>query len=118
MDEKFAKSFASEWVEAWNAHDIERVLSHYTDDFEMSSPIIVQLLGEPSGILRGKATVGAYWRKALQVVPDLRFELISVLVGVRSVTLYYKGARDRLSAEVFDFNAAGLIVKAAAHYDI
>lgn len=79
MDEKFAKSFASEWVEAWNAHDIERVLSHYTDDFEMSSPIIVQLLGEPSGILRGKATVGAYWRKALQVVPDLRFELISML---------------------------------------
>ena len=116
MDEKFAKSFASEWVEAWNAHDIERVLSHYTDDFEMSSPIIVQLLGEPSGILRGRDAVGAYWRKALQVVPDLRFELISVLVGVRSVTLYYKGARDRLSAEVFDFNAAGLIVKAVAHY--
>lgn len=118
MDEKFAKSFASEWLEAWNAHDIERVLSHYTDDFEMSSPIIVQLLGEPSGILRSKETVGAYWRKALQVVPDLRFELISVLVGVRSVTLYYKGARNRLSAEVFDLNAAGLIVKAVAHYGI
>ena len=118
MDETFAKSFASEWVEAWNAHDIERVLSHYTDDFELSSPIIVQLLGEPSGALRGKEAVGAYWRQALQVVPDLRFELISVLIGVRSVTLYYTGARDRLSAEVFDFNASGQIVKATAHYAI
>ena len=49
-------------------------------------------------------------------MPDLRFELISVLIGVRSVTLYYKGARDRLSAEVLDFNAAGQIVKAVAHY--
>jgi hypothetical protein len=118
MDEKFAKSFANDWVEAWNAHDIARVLSHYTDDFEMSSPIIAQLLGESSGILGGKEAVGAYWRKALQVVPDLRFELISVLMGVRSVTLYYKGARDRLSAEVFDFNASGQIVKATAHYAI
>jgi ketosteroid isomerase-like protein len=95
MDETFAKSFASEWVEAWNAHDIERVLSHYTDNFELSSPIIVQLLGEPSGALRGKEAVGAYWRKALQVVPDLRF-----------------------SAEVFDFNASDQIVKATTHYAI
>lgn len=116
MNEKFATSFASEWVNAWNAHDIERVLSHYKDDFEMSSPIIAQLLGEPSGTLKGKEAVGAYWRKALQAVPDLRFELISVLIGVRSVTLYYKGARDRLSAEVFDFNASGQVVRAVAHY--
>ncbi len=116
MDEKFTKSFANEWVNAWNAHDIERVLSHYADDFEICSPIIAQLLGEPSGTLRGKSAVGAYWRKALQLLPDLRFELISVLIGVRSVTLYYKGARDRLSAEVFDFNASGQIIKAVAHY--
>jgi predicted ester cyclase len=116
MDEKFAKSFASEWVEAWNAHDIERVLSHCTDDFEMCSPIIAQLLGEPSGSLRGKLAVSAYWRKALQAVPDLQFELISVLVSVRSLVIYYKGAKGRLSAEVFDLNSAGQIVKAVAHY--
>lgn len=116
MDEKFAKSLASEWVKAWNAHDVERILLHYADDFEMSSPIIAQLLGVPSGTLRGKESIGAYWRKALQVVPDLQFELITVLVGVRSLVIYYKGARGRLSAEVFDFNAAGQIVKAAAHY--
>jgi hypothetical protein len=116
MDEDFAKSFANEWVKAWNDHDLDRVLSHYNDDFEMCSPVIAQLLGEASGCLRGKLAVGTYWRKALQVVPDLRFELISVLVGVRSVTLYYKGARDRLSAEVFDFNDSGQVVRAVAHY--
>ena len=31
----WAHKFAQEWVEAWNAHDIERVLSYYTDDFEI-----------------------------------------------------------------------------------
>jgi ketosteroid isomerase-like protein len=38
-----ALDFAHEWVAAWNAHDLERVLSHYTEDFEMSSPFIVSL---------------------------------------------------------------------------
>ena len=38
--------WAKEWIEAWNAHDADRVLSHYADDFEMSSPYIVTLANE------------------------------------------------------------------------
>ena len=116
MDEKLANAFARDWIEAWNAHDLDRVLSHYTDDFEMCSPMISQLLGEHSGTLRGKSAVGAYWLRALQAVPDLKFELITVLVSVRSLVIYYKGARGRLSAEVFNFDSTGQIVKAVAHY--
>ena len=51
MDSKFANKFAAEWIAAWNAHDLPRVLSHYTEDFEMSSPKIVQIAGEASGRL-------------------------------------------------------------------
>jgi hypothetical protein len=116
IDQAFAEHFAADWVEAWNAHDLERILAHYGDDFEMSSPVIVQVAGEPSGTLRGKLAVGAYWRKALQLIPDLRFELLSVLVGVGSITLYYKGARGRLAAEVFHFGPDRKVVKAFAHY--
>ena len=36
----WATHFAKEWVDSWNAHDLERVLSHYADDFEMSSSFI------------------------------------------------------------------------------
>ena len=65
IDPDFARRFAAEWIEAWNAHDLERILAHYADDFEMASPVIVQVAGEPSGVLRGKANVAAYWTKAL-----------------------------------------------------
>lgn len=37
IDTVFAERFAHEWVEAWNSHDLEAVLSHYSDDLEMSS---------------------------------------------------------------------------------
>ena len=115
MDSDFAGHFAADWIEAWNSHDLERILSHYSDDFEMSSPVIVQLADEPSGTLRGKAAVGAYWRKALQLIPDLHFELVDTLLGVNSITLYYIGARG-MAAEVFHFNADGKVVRACAHY--
>lgn len=111
----FAERFAKEWVEAWNAHDLDRVLAHYEDDFEMSSPIIRSLVGEASGTLKGKPAIRAYWAKALAAIPDLRFELVTVLAGVNSVTVYYKGHRG-LVAEVFQFGATGKVSRASAHY--
>lgn len=115
MDRDFAAHFAADWVAAWNDHDLDRILSHYADDFVMTSPVIIQLGFEDSGMLRGKAAVGAYWRKALQLIPDLHFELLDILVGVGSITLYYQGARGR-AAEVFHFGADGKVIRASAHY--
>jgi hypothetical protein len=118
MDSAFAEHFANDWIGAWNAHDLDRVLSHYANGFEMSSPYIVTLAGEPSGTLCGKPAVEAYWQKALSLFPDLHFDLVSVLVGTNSITLCYKGARDRLAAEVFHFDAEQKVSRAFAHYDI
>lgn len=115
VDREFAEHFARDWIDAWNSHDIERVLSHYAEDFEMSSPVIVQVAGEPSGTLRGKDAVGAYWAKALALVPDLRFELVTTLVGAGSIVLYYKGARG-MAAEVFHFGPDRKVARAYAHY--
>lgn len=117
IDKSFAQHFAADWIAAWNSHDVERVLSHYADDFEMSSPIIVQLAGEPSGRLKGKAAVGAYWTRALQLIPDLHFELVDVLAGVDSITLYYRGARG-MAAELFFFGEDGKVRRAFAHYGV
>lgn len=118
MDKTFAEHFASDWTSSWNAHDLDKVLSHYADDFEMSSPVIVQLTGEPSGTLRGKAAVGAYWKKALSLIPNLYFEPISVLAGFGSLTIYYKGPRGRLAAEAFPFGVGQNVVRAFAHYAV
>ena len=82
-----ALAFAQEWIEAWNAHDLSRVLSHYEDDFEMSSPVMIQLGESETGTLKGKDKVGAYWRNALVNDLDLNFNLIEVLSSVDSVVI-------------------------------
>jgi hypothetical protein len=111
-----AEHFADEWIAAWNAHDLARVLSHYDDDFEMASPRIVDIAGEPSGVLRGKANVGRYWETALRAIPDLRFDKLAVFVGARSIAIHYRNQAGRLAVEVFELGAGGKVVRAAAHY--
>jgi hypothetical protein len=113
---EFAASFAAQWIAAWNAHDLSGVLSHYTDDFEMSSPFIVEIADEPSGCLRGKEKVRGYWQTALKKHPGLHFELLGVFVGANSVVLHYRRNFGQPAAEVLFFNEHGLVYRAAAHY--
>ena len=65
--------------------------------------LIIQILGESSDAIKNKDSVGEYWRKALKFIPDLIFELISTLIGVNIITLYYRGVKGQ-SAEVFHFS--------------
>jgi ketosteroid isomerase-like protein len=112
---EFATRFATDWIAAWNAHDLDRILAHYAHDFEMASPVIAQLMNEPSGRLKGKEAIRSYWASALARHPTLRFELLHVLAGATSVTIVYRGHRG-VSAEVFWFAGDSKVERAAAHY--
>ncbi|MFA6357967.1 MAG: nuclear transport factor 2 family protein [Candidatus Omnitrophota bacterium] len=117
MEKSFAVDFANDWISAWNSHDLIRILSHYSDDFEMASPMIVEIMANSSGVLKGKDAVGAYWAKALQMVPNLRFELMMVCAGVNSITIQYRGVGGRIAVEVFSFGLDRKVTKAHAHYE-
>jgi ketosteroid isomerase-like protein len=113
---EWAQAFAREWIESWNSHDLDRVLSHYADDFEMRSPLIQERRIDPSGVLRGKKQVRAYWAKALQTAPPVKFELRSVYVGASSLAIAYRSVGRALVTEVVVFNSAGQVVSANALY--
>jgi nitronate monooxygenase len=105
------------WYAAWNAHDLERVLAHYTEDVVFSSPFISALGAGARGVVVGKPALRAYWSRALERYPDLHFEPISELYGVGSITLHYRGVANVLAAEVLELNAEGYVFRATAHYD-
>jgi hypothetical protein len=120
IDKHFAQEFAKEWERAWNAHDLEEILSHYSEDFQMTSPFIPATMNEPTGTLKGKGNVLEYWRKALNRFPELRFETQTVLVGEKSIVIRYRSLRSELNreaAEVMIFGDDGKVVESIAHYD-
>jgi hypothetical protein len=114
---EWARTFAAEWIAAWNAHDLERILSHYADDFEMQSPLIVERMGVGSGILRGKEAIRPYWQQGLAARPALHFQLQETLVGIDTIAIYYRSTtRNKMVAEVLRFNDQGLVVSGAGLY--
>jgi ketosteroid isomerase-like protein len=81
IEKVWANEFANEWIETWNSHDLERILSHYTDDFEMSSPFIIERMNEPSGTLKGKDKIRPYWQIGLVQTPPLKFADTNLFCG-------------------------------------
>lgn len=88
IESSFAREFAENWIDAWNSHDLERIQSHYADGFTMVSPLIVTLVGEATGTLRGRKNTLDYWALVLNHFPDLKLELFEVLVGVYTMCMH------------------------------
>ena len=109
-------AFAKEWVDSWNSHDIDRILAHYSDNFEITTPMIKIALGLDTGTLAGKQNVRKYWEEALRKMPDLCFELKEVTGSVNSIAIYYKSVMDKMAIEVMFFNDQGEVNKVVAHY--
>jgi predicted ester cyclase len=111
-----ALNLANHWVAAWNAHDLDLILTHYDDEVELTSPVAAQLLGAPDGKVVGKANLGAYFQRGLEAYPDLNFRLQDVLWGLNSVVLYYLNQKGTPCGEFMQLSAAGKVLRVIAHY--
>lgn len=108
-----AEGFARSWLEAFNARDVDAIMAHYAEGIEHTSPTVARLLGEPSGIVRGKAALRAYFEKALAAAgPGLHLDLLRIHFGVNGVTLVYHRSGGKLVAETFHFDKDGLVARA------
>jgi predicted ester cyclase len=116
MTKEEAWKLANHWTEAWNAHDLESILSHYDESAELTSPVAANLLHVPDGKVIGKTNLGEYFRKGLEAFPDLRFHLEGVLWGISSIVLYYKNHRGTQVAEFMELSPTGRVIRVVANY--
>jgi len=116
MTKDEAWKLANHWVAAWNAHDLDLIMTHYDEGVELTSPVAAQLLGTPDGKVIGKANLKAYFQRGLAAYPDLRFHLQDVLWGISSVVLYYKNQKEKRTAEFMELSATGKVTRVVANY--
>lgn len=107
--------FEREWIAAWNAHDLNRIVSHYRDDVRFVSPFAARF-GAPRGELRGRRALRDYFERGLATYPALHFQPIAALGGIGSVALHYRSVEDRQAIEVMELDARGQVRRATAHY--
>jgi ketosteroid isomerase-like protein len=96
------QAFASEWADAWNAHDLARILRHFSEDITFTSPVAAQLRPESGGVINGKKELEEYWREGLRRISDLHFDVIATYVGVDTMVINYRNQRGVLVNEVLE----------------
>jgi ketosteroid isomerase-like protein len=115
LDPAFVRQFAAEWIAAWNSGDLERIFSHYVDDFEMRSPLIVERGFSPTGVLRGKAAIRPYWGAGLaNAKPPIKFELIDAYAGVNTIAIHYRSVARKYVVEVIELDEQRRAVRGSA----
>ena len=112
MDHEEAARFAREWERDWNSHDLDRILRHYADEVEFSSPVAARMLPDTGGVLRGKAALRTYWAEGLR---RMHFEVVGVYAALQGVVVNYRNQSGQLVNEVLVFRD-GLVVSGFGAY--
>ena len=116
IDKHQADDLAAHWIEAWNSHDLDRIMEHYSDDVVLTSPVAARLLGEPDGTVRGKVALHSYFARGLEFYPQLRFELRETTWGVGSLVLFYTNQNSTKACEFMEIDKGGKISRVVANY--
>ncbi|MFO0725063.1 MAG: nuclear transport factor 2 family protein [Myxococcota bacterium] len=110
---------AHAWIEAFNAHDVDRLVALYAEDAHHTSPKLRVQKPETLGRIVGRAALHAWWTDAIQRIPSLAYRLSAVTAGERSVFIEYtrhaEGQDPLPVAEVFEI-AQGLIVASRVYH--
>jgi ketosteroid isomerase-like protein len=112
-----AHTFAEHWVQAWNAHDLDEIMSHYTENVVLISPVAAKLLNDPSGAVTGKEALRSYFKKGLEVYPDLKFELLDVMWGISGIVLYYINQNQTKTGEFMELDSTEKVTRVVATYN-
>jgi hypothetical protein len=100
------KEIALNWINAFNAHDLERLLSLYAEDAVHFSPKLKIKRPESGGWLTGKPALKDWWSEAFNRIPSLEYQLKNLIVNERQILMEYlrkaEGDADMLVAEVLE----------------
>ncbi len=117
LTEKEAREFAEHWVEAWNSHDLDEIMSHYTAEAVLVSPVAARILNDPSGTVKGKEAIRAYFKRGLAAYPSLEFDLVDVMWGLSSVVLYYVNQKGTKTGEFMELDTGRKVTRVVANYN-
>ena len=116
LTENDARKLAGHWIQAWNSHDLDAIMSHYADAVALTSPVAARILNDPSGTVKGIDALRNYFGRGLEVYPDLKFELLDLMWGLSSVVLYYVNQNGTKTGEFMEVNTDGKVIRVVANY--
>ena len=83
------KQIALTWFEAFNEHNLEKLLSLYDENAQHYSPKLKIRQPETQGLIKGKSALRAWWQDAFDRLPTLRYEVKKLTADEEQVFMEY-----------------------------
>lgn len=113
------QSIAFKWFDAFNTHDLERLLSLYDDHAEHFSPKLKIRKPETNGLVKGKDALRDWWQDAFDRLPSLHYKVTSLTANGERVFMEYiriiDGEENMLVAEVLDVKDGRIVGSRVYH---
>ena len=112
-------SIAFKWFEAFNEHNLEKLLSLYDDKAQHYSPKLKLKHPETNGLISGKEALRTWWNDAFKNLPTLKYEVKSLTSNEYRVFMEYirkvEGEQDMMVAELLQIEEGKIIFSKVYH---
>jgi hypothetical protein len=119
MNSQENEAIAMKWFEAFNAHNLEKLLSLYHSDAKHFSPKLKIHKPETNGFIVGKNALRDWWRDAFNRLPTLNYCVSSLTANNKAVFMEYlrkvSGEPDMLVAEILEIEKGFIIASRVYH---
>ncbi len=113
------KQIAVKWFEAFNEHDLEKLLALYDDNAQHYSPKLKIRIPETLGLIKGKQALREWWKDAFDRLPSLQYEVIKLTADDEQVFMEYtrrvNGEDDLSVGEVLQINNELIVFSRVYH---
>jgi hypothetical protein len=113
------KNIAVNWFEAFNEHDLEKLLSLYDEHAEHYSPKLKIHQPATNGLIKGKTQLRNWWKDAFDRLPNLHYEIIKLMSDDEQVFMEYiretPGEEDLRVGEVLTIKEGKIIASRVYH---
>ncbi len=73
MSESPIVAIARKWFDAFNEHDLKKLLTLYAEDAQHYSPKLKLRQPETNGLIKGKTALRAWWKDSFERLPSLKY---------------------------------------------
>jgi len=110
------RELAEHWIAAWNAHDLDAIMSHYAADVEFEVATAVVRFNRADGKLHGASELREHFRRGLEKVPELRFELEQVFFAPGGYAALYRRENGNRVVDAVELDGEAKVKRATAYY--
>jgi hypothetical protein len=112
-------SIANKWFDAFNEHNLEKLLALYDDNAQHYSPKLKIRNPETKGLIKGKDALRSWWRDSFDRLPTLKYIPKKLIANDLEVFMEYvrqvKGEEDMVVGEVLEIRN-GLIIGSRVYH--